>query len=946
MKKLINKTISGCCSSLIVLGLLVPFSPSAKAVKDFTVEVSPRRVGSIAKYQFHMSFEKKLGVHEWLHIQFPAGTTLTPPIPEDKDARMRRLKEIIESIEFGDPCSACMGLPIIGFEADGRVSFKFHLPTEVDPSIEQFKIITITITEKAGFTNPPLPGSYTFKFMHQQEPVLVESPPVVIADSKITKPRVLVSNPLINQVSQYDIEFITGKAGRLDFLSNTITILFPEGTLIPYPDQTILYQLLQVNNYPILTPPLIEGSKLTILINFKIPDENNVRIHLSSRWGIKNPRNPGKYKFNVYTSTDQEPVESDEIEIKQGPNELQLDIIPAKTNKVAEYTLTFITSKGDLLPGETCQLFFPDLFELPKAIDPQFVRIQGKQVKRVKMDQSLISFELKETIPNGSGVEIKILIGAGIRNPEMPSQVGIRISWLNAKWDLYSGIVDIEQQKVEIKKLQIIPPNELERATYKFTLVFDEELVPAVGDSIEFLFSFLKKPIKLVINQALSDQITLTLPDFQSPPTGRYTVQISTFREGPSKVEEFWIIPARPVSKIVISGGMLGNNGWYTRVPFIGFESSDPDSYFSISFDDPKQFIQLRDGKPRSPEPGQFIAKLYYFATNAYGAEDPKMVEIKVDSVNPEIDKITPEPRKKIETNQKSMKIEGKVSPIKTYVYGEAHIEYFDRDLTIQGKPVNVSKVDGTFSYDASLIEGENEITVHLEDDAGRFTEKIYSVILDSTPPPLEINFPLQNSTILTRKFMFTGKTEPNTFLLINGEFTYVEVDGSFQKQITLFRPGLEHIEIKASDKLDNSVTRIVQFFYGYTIQLWIGKAKVRNNSVEKGIPLAPFIKEGSTMVPFRLIGEELKATILFSTDDKTKQVRKVSYELEGTLILITIGDKRASVNGKEVLMEVPASIVNGFTVVPLRFVTTGLGCNVEWEPTNQMITLQYPGKN
>jgi len=192
---------------------------------------------------------------------------------------------------------------------------------------------------------------------------------------------------------------------------------------------------------------------------------------------------------------------------------------------------------------------------------------------------------------------------------------------------------------------------------------------------------------------------------------------------------------------------------------------------------------------------------------------------------------------------------------------------------------------------------------------------------------------------------MFTGKTEPGTHLLINGEFTYVEADGSFQKQITLFRPGIEQIELKASDKLGNEVTRIVQFFYGYTIQLWIGKAKVRNNAVEKEIPLAPFIREGKTMVSFRLVGEELKAKILFSTDDKTKQVNKVSYELDGSLILITIGDKRASVNGKEVLMEVPAYIVSGYTVVPLRFVTTGLGCKVEWEPMYQMITITYPVK-
>lgn len=49
--------------------------------------------------------------------------------------------------------------------------------------------------------------------------------------------------------------------------------------------------------------------------------------------------------------------------------------------------------------------------------------------------------------------------------------------------------------------------------------------------------------------------------------------------------------------------------------------------------------------------------------------------------------------------------------------------------------------------------------------------------------------------------------------------------------------------------------------------------------------------------------------------------------------IVLTIGSTTAIVDGREVELDVPPQIVNGRTLVPLRFVAEALGCRVDWEP-------------
>jgi len=94
---------------------------------------------------------------------------------------------------------------------------------------------------------------------------------------------------------------------------------------------------------------------------------------------------------------------------------------------------------------------------------------------------------------------------------------------------------------------------------------------------------------------------------------------------------------------------------------------------------------------------------------------------------------------------------------------------------------------------------------------------------------------------------------------------------------------------------------------------------------------------------PIRAIIEALGGTIGW---DGTE--RKVTIILKDTTIELWIGKNTAKVNGINTLIDstnpkVVPEIINSRTMLPLRFVTENLGCDVQWNGTTKTITITYP---
>lgn len=94
-------------------------------------------------------------------------------------------------------------------------------------------------------------------------------------------------------------------------------------------------------------------------------------------------------------------------------------------------------------------------------------------------------------------------------------------------------------------------------------------------------------------------------------------------------------------------------------------------------------------------------------------------------------------------------------------------------------------------------------------------------------------------------------------------------------------------------------------------------------------------IVEGRTLVPLRAIFEALGASVEWNGETKT-----VTSVLDETEIKLTIGEKALYKNGETVELDVPAQIMNGRTMVPVRAISESFGVNVKWDKDTRTVVL------
>lgn len=109
------------------------------------------------------------------------------------------------------------------------------------------------------------------------------------------------------------------------------------------------------------------------------------------------------------------------------------------------------------------------------------------------------------------------------------------------------------------------------------------------------------------------------------------------------------------------------------------------------------------------------------------------------------------------------------------------------------------------------------------------------------------------------------------------------------------------------------------------------GEIQVIIDGVKQSYDQPPVVISGSTMVPLRGIFESLGATIALDG----KNITAAHGE---TIIQLTIGASIAIVNGQTVTLAQASQVINGRTLVPLRFVSEALGATVDYK--NGIVTV------
>lgn len=158
-----------------------------------------------------------------------------------------------------------------------------------------------------------------------------------------------------------------------------------------------------------------------------------------------------------------------------------------------------------------------------------------------------------------------------------------------------------------------------------------------------------------------------------------------------------------------------------------------------------------------------------------------------LDTTRPWIDLTSPETGKIYRTNEISVK-------------GTCEA---GMNLTVNGQ--GVATDTGSFSLSLSNVpEGSSVITVTGSDPAGNTVSVQRQVLVDNSPPPLDIVVPLEGFRTQERTVTVMGVTEPGATVLVNDMAVTVDEFGKFSTSVTL-RSGKNTITIKATDAAGNT---------------------------------------------------------------------------------------------------------------------------------------------
>lgn len=102
-----------------------------------------------------------------------------------------------------------------------------------------------------------------------------------------------------------------------------------------------------------------------------------------------------------------------------------------------------------------------------------------------------------------------------------------------------------------------------------------------------------------------------------------------------------------------------------------------------------------------------------------------------------------------------------------------------------------------------------------------------------------------------------------------------------------------------------------------------------------------PVIVEGRTLIPLRGVFEKMGYTI--SWDGNTKTALLIS---DKTRVSVTAGSSEFTVNGETKALDVPAQIMNGSMMLPLRAIGEAAGANVTWNGAVKTVEIDTKSAN
>lgn len=118
---------------------------------------------------------------------------------------------------------------------------------------------------------------------------------------------------------------------------------------------------------------------------------------------------------------------------------------------------------------------------------------------------------------------------------------------------------------------------------------------------------------------------------------------------------------------------------------------------------------------------------------------------------------------------------------------------------------------------------------------------------------------------------------------------------------------------------------------------------KVLLDGESMNFDVPPVFEQGRVLVPMRPIFEAFGKDVTWDAASKTVTARTRFHATAGktNTMKLTVGQKVAYLDGRPVSLDIPARIVKGRTLIPVRFVSEVLGAEVIWQAATQRVVIK-----
>lgn len=116
-----------------------------------------------------------------------------------------------------------------------------------------------------------------------------------------------------------------------------------------------------------------------------------------------------------------------------------------------------------------------------------------------------------------------------------------------------------------------------------------------------------------------------------------------------------------------------------------------------------------------------------------------------------------------------------------------------------------------------------------------------------------------------------------------------------------------------------------------------VNRIHVTINGKEVTFDQPPVLKDGRTLVPVRAIFEQMGAKVEWNNAEQKATIKK-----DGITVTLSIGNKNMNVNNTVKVLDVPAQLIGGRTLVPARAIAESIGAKVEWNNTTKTVVITY----